>query len=266
MTLITLPRSSYRAGAQGYAVGPSAAPLLVLVHGVGLALEAWTPQIESLSARYRVLALDMPGHGGSANLPNTAELGDYVRWLADILDGMGEGPVSVAGHSMGALISLGLAVERPDLLKRVALLNGVYRRDAAASQAVLARAQQISAGDTDPTAPLNRWFDPEQHSGSAYQVTAALLQQAQATGYATAYRAFAGGDCLYADRLHEVSCPLMALTGDGDANSTPGMAAAIVAGVSRGKAVVIAGHRHMLNLTAPDAVNAALHQWMEEDE
>jgi hypothetical protein len=36
--------------------------------------------------------------------------------------------------------------------------------------------------------------------------------------------------------------------------------------VSHGKAVVIAGHRHMLNLTAPDAVNAALHQWMEEDE
>lgn len=266
MTLITQPRSSYHAGAQGYAVGPSGAPLLVLVHGVGLALEAWTPQLESLSTRYRVLALDMPGHGSSANLPSTAGLSEYVQWLAEVLDGLGERAVSVAGHSMGALISLGLAVERPDLVKRVALLNGVYRRDAAASQAVLARAQQISAGDTDPTAPLSRWFEPAEHSGSAYQITAALLQQAQATGYATAYRAFAGGDSVYADRLHEVSCPLMALTGDGDPNSTPEMAAAIAAGVSHGKAVVIAGHRHMLNLTAPDAVNAALHQWMEEDE
>ena len=39
---------------------------LLLIHGVGLNAEAWGPQIDALSDTHRVIALDMPGHGGSA--------------------------------------------------------------------------------------------------------------------------------------------------------------------------------------------------------
>lgn len=262
--MITLPRFEVAPGVKGHWAGPEGAPLLVLLHGVGLALEAWNPQVEHLARDYRVLALDMPGHGGSEELPTESDLPEFVSWLAQVLDHLGIAGISLAGHSMGALIALGLAVERPDLLRRVALLNAVNRRNESARQAVTARAQQISDGDTDPTAPLSRWFEPDEHGGMAYQVTAGLLQQARASGYATAYRAFATGDCVYAERLHEVSCPLLALTGDGDANSTAEMAHALAAAVPTGTVVVVKGHRHMLNLTAPDAVNAALHQWMED--
>ena len=264
MMLTTLQRSKFALGAQGYRCGPEQAETVVLLHGVGLALEAWTPQIESLSTNYQVIALDLPGHGNSAAMASGAVLQDYVDWLAAVLAELSDGPVSLAGHSMGALIALGMAVEHPLFLKRVALLNGVYQRDAMASEAVLARAQQISTGDTDPTAPLSRWFDEGERQGFAYQLTSALLHDANAEGYAAAYHAFASGDRVYAHRLDEVICPLLALTGDGDSNSTPEMAQSIAAGVNRGRAVVIEGHRHMLNLTAPEQVNAALLHWLKE--
>ena len=235
----------------------------MLLHGVGLALEAWSPQLETLALHACVIALDLPGHGHSKILDGEPTLPDYVQWLACILDDLQCGPVSLAGHSMGALIALGLAVERPDLLNRVALLNPVYKRSDAARAAVLARAEQIRGGDMEPSAPLSRWFDADEHESEAYQITAALLQRARPDGYAAAYGAFASGDAVYAERLADISCPLLALTADGDQNSTAEMATQLAYGVQNGRAVVIEGHRHMLNLTAPKVVNDTLLQWLE---
>ena len=56
------------------------------------------------------------------------------------------------------------------------------------------------------------------------------------------------------------------LTADGDANSTPEMTRAMAAAAPHGCAVVIEGHRHMVNLTAPQAVSEALQSWLSTTE
>ena len=75
-------------------------------------------------------------------------------------------------------------------------------------------------------------------------------------------RAFAEGDDVYADRIGEIRCPLLVLTADGDPNSTPAMAWAIAEMAPRARVVVIEGHRHLVPLTASDAVNAELRRWL----
>jgi len=55
----------------------------------------------------------------------------------------------------------------------------------------------------------------------------------------------------------------LALTGARDPNSTPAMARQMAGQAPRGRAVVIEGHKHMVNLTAPEAVNAALLDWLQ---
>lgn len=237
---------------------------LLLIHGVGLRAEAWGPQITALAASARVIAVDMPGHGDSTPLPEGARLPDYVAWAARVIAALGLGPVNVAGHSMGSLIAAGLAVEHPGQVRRVALLNGVHRRDAAARAAVLARAAQISAGQGGIDAPLARWFTDDQ--SAQRQQVAEWLARVSPTGYAAAYRAFAEGDCVYADRLGEIRCPLLALTADGDANSTPEMSRAMAALARNGCAVVVPGHRHMVNMTAPETVSNALLNWLSTKE
>ncbi len=173
------------------------------------------------------------------------------------------GPMNVAGHSMGSLIAGGLAIERPDLVKRVALLNGVHRRTPEARAAVLGRAAEIAAGAGSIEAPLARWFTEDQAEIRAR--VAGWLQSVSQTGYAMAYRAFAEGDTVYADRISEIACPTLVLTADGDANSTPAMTYAMAGMVQHGQAVVIQGHRHMVNLTAPRAVSDALRAWLAEE-
>lgn len=235
---------------------------LVLIHGVGMKLEAWLPQIEMLSDRFEVIAADLPGHGGSAPLTDGSDLPDFVGRFARFLTEMDRGPVSVAGHSMGALIAGGLAVEVPALVRRVALLNGVHRRDSAARDAVRQRAAEIETGGFDREAPLRRWFGEGHEHEAAFTLTHRLLAEVDQQGYATAYHAFANGDAVYADRWSEVTCPALFLTGEGDLNSTPEMAQAMAAATRSGRAVIIPGHRHMVNLTAPQAVNEALVDWM----
>lgn len=254
----TLPLSDRRAAR---VIEAGRGEVLLLIHGVGLRAEAWGPQIKGLAPRVRVVAVDLPGHGQTDPLPDAARLPAFVAWAARVVDALGTGPVNLAGHSMGALIACGLAVDRPDLVRRVALLNGVHRRNPAARAAVLARADDIAAGRGSIEAPLARWFAPE--DTAPRDLVAGWLSQVSPQGYATAYRAFAEGDALYADRLAEVRVPLLVLTGDGDANSTPEMTRAMAAMAAQGRAVVIAGHRHMVNLTAAPAVTQAMQDWLE---
>lgn len=235
------------------------APVLLL-HGVGLRAEVWEPQIAALSQTHRVIAADLPGHGDSDTLSGSPALPDYVAWAAALIQALGVGPVAVAGHSMGSLIALGLAVERPDLLTRAALLCPVYRRSPEARTAVLTRAEEISVGRGGIDGPLSRWFGDE--ASRLRTKVAGWLRSVPQAGYAAAYRAFAEGDMVYADRLTGISRPILVLTAEGDANSNAAMTHEMAALMPEGRAVVIAGHRHMVPLTGPELVNAALVEWL----
>ncbi len=234
---------------------------VVLIHGVGLRAEAWEPQINDLKGKFHVFAVDMPGHGMSDPLANRADLQDYVEWGAMVLQALNCGAAAVAGHSMGALIALGLAVTHPAMVDRLAILNGVYRRSDAAKVAVMSRADEMARGNIDAQSPLSRWFDM---GDPIRERVKRMLQSVDPKGYAAAYRAFAMGDCSYAAQLHKIQADTLVLTAELDGNSTPEMADAMAAQIPRAVVSVIAGHRHMVNLTAPSAVTAALKHWLKE--
>ncbi|MDM7930360.1 alpha/beta fold hydrolase [Tabrizicola sp.] len=245
-----------------HVIDEGAGPPVLLLHGVGLRAEVWEPQIAALGASHRVIAADLPGHGTSAPLPGTPALPDYVGWAARLITALDLGPVAVAGHSMGALIALGLAVERPDLITRAALICPVYRRSPEARTAVLTRAEEISVGRGGIDGPLSRWFGDE--TGRLRVQVAGWLRSVPQAGYAAAYRAFATGDMVYADGVKTINRPLLVLTADGDTNSSAAMAREMAALAPQGRAVVIPGHRHMVPLTAPDTVNAVLRDWLAD--
>ena len=259
--LQTLPRSKTPSGT-AYLERGEGDETVVLIHGVGMRIEAWRPQIDRLAKDCRLIAVDLPGHGFSDPLEGVPELPVYVDWFRRFLEDIEAGPVNVAGHSMGALIASGIVATAPEKVRRVALLNGVHRRGADARKAVVARAREIGSGNFDRAAPLARWFSQDEAGTEAYALVRDLLQAVDPAGYAKAYAAFAGGDALYADCWPEVECPALFLTGDGDLNSTADMARDMAAAARKGLAVVIEGHRHMVNLTAPEAVNRALADWL----
>ncbi|CAI0721489.1 alpha/beta hydrolase [Serratia ficaria] len=228
---------------------------LVLLHGVGMNAASWYPQIEALSRDFRVIAVDMPGHGESEAFTRPVTLTDYVAWLSDFLRTRPEARFAVAGHSMGALITAGLAIDHSEQVSHAIVMSGVYRRSETARRAVLQRARELAAGEALLDSPLARWFSDDAHEAALREQVGGWLSQVNLQGYAAAYQAFADGDRVYADRWQEMRCPVLVLTGELDANSNPQMAREMAAAAPQGRAVIILGARHMVSLTDAPRVN-----------
>ncbi|HEY7874000.1 MAG TPA: alpha/beta fold hydrolase [Actinomycetota bacterium] len=104
-----------------FAGNPDSQPL-VLLHGLGATKSSWLPIVPALAARYRVIAIDLPGFGASSK-----PLGAYnAAWFADhvitLLDRLGHERVLLAGNSMGGRISMELAMRAPDRVAAIACL------------------------------------------------------------------------------------------------------------------------------------------------
>lgn len=235
---------------------------LVLLHGVGMRAEAWSPQIEFFSKEYLVIAPDMPGHGDSAPLPIDATIKSYVNWAIDFIESLELGPVNLAGHSMGSLITLGVAATKPELVKRIAILNGVYKRTDKAREAVIARAKELESGEIDIETPLNRWFNQTPTDQIVAKHVRKWLSNININGYKAAYTAFAKGDLEYANEWSNIYCPTLVLTGELDPNSTPEMAKLMAEKAKNAMVVIIRNERHMVNLTSPTIVNKKLTEWL----
>jgi pimeloyl-ACP methyl ester carboxylesterase len=103
--------------------GPETAPVLILVHGFSHSLESWDAWAADLSADYRVVRMDLPGHGLTGpdpqarySVPQTVEFVDGLMDALDIPD------ATLVGNSLGGLVSWRLAVAHPDRVNRLVLL------------------------------------------------------------------------------------------------------------------------------------------------
>lgn len=96
---------------------------IIMIHGLGSYAQAWKRNLGELSKKYRVIAVDLPGYGKSSKLPHSGLMSFYASTIADFIGVMKLGPVTLAGHSMGGQISMVLALEHPELVKRLILVD-----------------------------------------------------------------------------------------------------------------------------------------------
>lgn len=104
-----------------YFVGGEGLPL-VIVHGLGGAAVNFTELAPLLARRRRVLIPDLPGHGRSLPLEHVDGLTTYAEHVAAVAELEGMFPAPVIGYSMGGVIALRLAVERPRDVPALALV------------------------------------------------------------------------------------------------------------------------------------------------
>lgn len=103
---------------------------LLLVHGWGADRHSWDPIAALVSRWAEVLAPDLAGHGElAADAPAGLTIDDLVTQLAD-LAGTGEQVVAV-GHSMGGQVVAKLAVQHPDLVRVIVVIDPAYGADQA---------------------------------------------------------------------------------------------------------------------------------------
>lgn len=104
-----------------YYAGGEGEPLLLL-HGLAGSAGNWVELLPDLVQRHRVLAVDLPGHAGSARAPRGTRMNDFAAVAAAVLAAEAEGPALVAGHSFGGLVAVRLAQARPELVRGLLLV------------------------------------------------------------------------------------------------------------------------------------------------
>jgi pimeloyl-ACP methyl ester carboxylesterase len=242
-------------------------PTIILLHGVGMNKSVWAPELNLLCENFDVLIYDMWGHGES-DLPNRdLNLNDYTQQLVDLLAELEIDSAVVAGHSMGALIALDFAIDNPNACLGVCALNAVFNRNAEQSAAVKKRAADLAAGgvSVNLSETLERWFGkPGSHEfPEAEALARELLLDVNPEGYEAAYSIFAKSDKAHMNGLPNLLMPSLFFTADGDPNSTLEMSMAMATLAPNGSSKVLAGHRHMMTLTAPIEVSATLATFIE---
>lgn len=104
--------------------GPRDAPALVLVHGSNASLLTWEPWVKILSKDFRVVTLDMPGHGLTGAVPD----GDYsqsamVRTTKEVTDKLGLKTFAIGGNSMGGGVAARVAELYPNAVTHLILVD-----------------------------------------------------------------------------------------------------------------------------------------------
>lgn len=97
---------------------------LVLIHGLGANAAGWMEQIEALSPFYRVVAMDLRGHGDSGYRPEEPiTIRAFADDIAALLRGLKVERAHVCGNSLGGMIVLELWVRYPSLMKSMILAD-----------------------------------------------------------------------------------------------------------------------------------------------
>jgi len=96
---------------------------LLLLHGLGASLEWWQFNVDPLSRHYRVIALDFIGFGYSSKLLSEYSLSNASKFLISFLDTLKIKKISLIGNSMGGLISLSTALQYPERIEKLVLVD-----------------------------------------------------------------------------------------------------------------------------------------------
>ncbi len=94
------------------AEGPQGAMRIVFVHGIGMTRTQWLPQMRDLADTYRVIAMDLPGHGSLAS--TKFSLASATEQLGTVIDEAGGGRALVVGVSLGGFVAMEFAATHPE--------------------------------------------------------------------------------------------------------------------------------------------------------
>jgi pimeloyl-ACP methyl ester carboxylesterase len=254
-------------GGTAYALaGPHDAPVVVLIHGLGLSRRMWDPLRAMLAQSYRVLTYDLCGHGESSlptHAPNLTVLSDQLRALLDLL---GIQRCAIIGFSLGGMVNRRFAIDHPSRVAALGILNSPHERSPDAQRLVEERAAQTSA--CGPAATINstleRWFTPEfrARQPDAVELVRDLVLSNDAKNFALHRQVLASGVIELIRPIRPIMAPTLVMTCEHDTGSTPAMSHAIASEIASSQTVVVPKLQHLGILEQPELFSVSILRFL----
>jgi 3-oxoadipate enol-lactonase len=234
--------------------GPEDAPVVLLGSALGATHEMWAPQLDVLAERFRVVAYDHRGHGGSEVPTGPYTIEDLGGDVIELLDTLGVDQASYVGISLGGSVGLWLAENAPERFHRFALLcPPAY--PAAGAQMWTDRAATVRAEGTQAIteATLGRWFLPDFTDIEAIREQ---LLNAPDEGYAACCEALGSMDLR--DKLADITAPVLLVTAEQDPSVPPETVIPLASAIPGAHLEIIENAAHLVTYSHPEIINPLL--------
>ncbi len=236
---------------------------LVFLHGLGSSIKDWENQINYFAKKYQVITPDLRGHGKSDKPKEHYSVPLFSADITQFIKTVVNQPVHLIGHSLGGMVAFQLAIDHPELLKSLTIINsgpsvifpslisrvrflmrllsvrlfGMHQISHALAKMLFPNPQQLSLR----TQFIHRWMENDPHA------------------YLNSLHAFHDWDVTA--KLSSIKCPTLIVGSDHD--YTPiAYKDFYTRLIPNAELAIIPNSYHMANLDQPDEVNKALDNFL----
>lgn len=244
-----------------------AGPPLLFVHGLGSSGRDWAEQVAHFEQDYRVLRLDLRGHGRSGRPEGPYHMAEFAREVAVVLRRLDAAPAHVVGLSMGGMVALQLGADASEVVRSLTIVNSTadtrihtwrdlwfyVSRRTAVQILGMRRVGQIIA----------RRLFVEPHQEELRNEFIRRWAQNDKQGYIWSVDAIMGWSIV--DRLSSIAVPTLLVAAEHD--YTPvAEKNRIAAAMPSARLAMVEGARHALPVERPEAFNDILASFLAEQE
>jgi len=243
-------------------------PAIVLIHGYPFNRSLWADQVTALADRYRVLTLDLRGHGETEASVGTSTMKLMAQDVSALMDELRIDRAVVGGLSMGGYVALAFYQLFPHRVEKLLLAD--TRAQADTKEAKVTRAEQVEqilaegmAGIVN--AMLPKLLSPETVSKRPDIVKRLreMMMHTNPEGAAAALRGMAERED-QTERLSQISVPSLIVVGKEDPITPVADSEKMHDGIAGSQLVVIENASHVSNIEQPEQFNRALREFLNE--
>jgi pimeloyl-ACP methyl ester carboxylesterase len=236
-------------------------PAVILIHGFGLDMRMWDPQVGPLAARFKVVRYDCRGFGASGPLDPAVPY-THAGDLVALLDHLDIGRAVLAGLSFGGRVALQAALAAPDRVRGLALLDAVLDGvpwDPESARALDEVTRRVQAAGV--LAGREAWLAHPLFAAARERPDLAVALAAMVAGYPGQH--WLGQDPHRETRrpldvLEGIAGPALVAVGERDVPGFREMSAVLARRIPGAAYQVVADAGHMVNMEQPAAINDLL--------
>lgn len=239
---------------------------LVCIHAFPLSKTMWQPQVDALKDTYRVITIDLGGHGESEIVLWNDTLDHYAKGVIQLLDHLGIAQAVFVGLSMGGYILFSLYRNYPDRIQGMVLADTRAQADSEEGKAGRRSMAEVAFSDGASAIAdlmLPKLLAPstlEHHSEIVEQVRQMILQTSTAAIVVDLVAMATRPDST--DLLSTITCPTLVIVGENDVATPVAESHYIAERIAGSILITIPEAGHLSNFEQPAAFNEALRSFL----
>ncbi len=242
---------------------------IVFSHGLLMDHTMFEPQRAVFEKQYRVIAYDHRAQGQSEDIGRGYDMSTIADDAALLIRALNAAPCHFAGLSMGGFAGMRVAAHHPELIRTLTLMNTTATKENAANRikyAFLAQMVKVFSPAPFTSIAVKELFGQTTRRSAERR---AMLEQwtgklrARPRNIARSLSAVMNRREFRAKEMAAIQCPTLIITGDDDTAQPPRNSASLISGIRGARHVNIPGAGHSSCLEQPDAITAAMQEFLE---